>query len=461
MNSASFEQYVESAQLQHDSTGKDVPSLTFDALPFNHPALIVFSSGTTGEPKSICHSAGGMLINSKKEGLFQYELNSTDCYLQITTCGWIMWLLQAMQMLSGASIVTYDGSPLHPSPLTVPEIIVDNGKVTGFGGSPRLLSEMERACKVQGIKRLRDKLPMTKLRVATSTGSPLNPANVRFFYESFAAPSVQLISISGGTDLAGCLVGGCCLVPVQGHLISAKCLAMDIRIVDSITGEDCEKTGEPGELVVAKPFPTQPLYFWGDQKDREALHEKYMESYYRKYTDGPAKGFWVQGDYIYRDRQTGGFEILSRSDGVLNPSGVRFGSSEVYKVVESGQFKYVADSIVVGQRRKGIDEDENVLLFVKCREGEKLNDERKTEISQAIKTAYSARHVPKHIFQVRDIPVTANGKKTELAVKAVVCGNTKFKPSSATANPEALDEYRQYADLEQVLKRSGDRSSRL
>lgn len=457
---SSFSDFIVSVGLKHDAKDSEIPKLEFEPLPFNHPALIVFSSGTTGEPKSICHSCGGILLNGKKEGLFQYEMNGTeDIFLQITTCGWIMWLAQMCNLLMGSSIVTYDGSPLFPHAFIVPEIIRTHGKVTGYGGSPRLLSEMERACKSQGILRLRDRFPMKKLRVATTTGSPLNPTNVRFFYESLAFPQTQLVSISGGTDLAGCLVGSSCMIPVQGHLIGAKALGMDIRIVNPLNGEDCEDSGQPGELMVAKPFPTQPLYFWGDEKDKEALHEKYMDSYYRKFESGPARGWWAQGDFISKDWQTKAFEIHGRSDGVLNPSGVRFGSAEIYSIVESGQFPYVLDSIVVGQRRPNKDDDERVLLFIKCRPGQLLNEEKKQEIGQAIKVAYSARHVPKHVFEVKDIPITANGKKTELAVKAVVSGDLDFKPSTAIANPEALDEFRQYADIESVISRS--RTSKL
>lgn len=406
--SSSLDDYVASAGLSMDAT----PALRFDAMPFNHPALIVFSSGTTGEPKSICHSAGGILVNSKKETMLHSDLGGQDTFLQLTTCGWIMWLAQVGNLLTGASIITYDGSPLFPSALTIPRLISNHpGRVTGFGGSPRLLSEIERECTAAGIAQPKEVFQLEHLKYVTSTGSPLSPANVRFFYNKFVPAHVQLISISGGTDLAGCLVGSAINVPVDGHLIGAKSLGMDLRILDPITGEDVEMTGQAGELVVAKPFPTQPLYFWGAPEDKEKLQEKYMDSYYRRYLDGPAVNYWAQGDFISRHLRTGGFEIHGRSDGVLNPSGVRFGSAEIYSVVESGKFPSVVDSVVVGQRRPGKDDDERVLLFVKCKPGAKLGDEEKAAISKAIREAYSARHVPKYIFQVEDIPITANGKK--------------------------------------------------
>ncbi|UZJ56690.1 hypothetical protein CBS101457_006010 [Exobasidium rhododendri] len=453
---SSLQDYLQSANLDVDSS----PPLTFDVMPFNHPALIVFSSGTTGEPKSICHSAGGILVNSKKESILHFDLGAQDTFLQLTTTGWIMWLTMVGNLMASASIITYDGSPLFPSPLTIPRLISNHkGKLTGFGGSPRLLAEIERHCNAEKIAKPRDVFHFSNLRYVTSTGSPLSPANVRFFYERFMPTNVHLISISGGTDLAGCFVASAPNVPVRGHLIGVKCLGMDLRILDPISGEDVEMKGEAGELVTARPFPTQPLYFWGAPEDKEKLHAKYMESYYQRYTEGPAINYWAQGDFISRDLKTGGFEIHGRSDGVLNPSGVRFGSAEIYSVVESGKFTSVLDSVVVGQRRPGKDEDETVLLFVKCKAGSTLGDEEKKAIGTAIREAHSARHVPKYIFQVQDIPITANGKKTELAVKAIVSGNTAFKASTATANPEALDEYRQYADIEGVVAKR--RSSKL
>lgn len=411
-------------------------------MPFNSPALIVFSSGTTGEPKSICHSAGGMVVNLKKDELLHFDLGAQDTFLQLTTCGWIMWLVQVGNLLVGSAVVTYDGSPLFPSALVIPRLISNhNGKITGFGGSPRLLSEIERQCKEEQLVP-KDIFNFQHLRYVTSTGSPLSPTNVKFFYEKLAPKQVHLISITGGTDLAGVLLSSTVHLPVQGHLIGAKNLGMDVRILDPLSGEDVEMKGESGELMVAKPFPTQPLYFWGPVEDKEKLQEKYMESYYRRYTEGPAVRYWNQGDFISRHLTTGGFEIHGRSDGVLNPSGVRFGSAEIYSVVESGKFPSVLDTVVVGQRRPGKDEDETVILFVKCRPGTRLEEQEKKDMSKAIKEAYSARHVPKYIFQVQDIPVTANGKKvsslsaptydkltshlllfpsqTELAVKAIV-----------------------------------------
>jgi acetoacetyl-CoA synthetase len=345
---SSFEDYLQSAGVGPDA---DSP-LHFDAMPFNHPALIVFSSGTTGEPKSICHSAGGILVNSKKEALLHHDMGPLDTFLQLTTCGWIMWLSQVGNLLAASSIVTYDGSPLFPSALTVPRLISKHkGEITGFGASPRLLSEIERQCKADKIDSPKDFFGFKHLKFMTSTGSPLSPTNVRFFYEKFAPKHVHLISISGGTDLAGCLVGSAVDIPVYGHLIGAKSLAIDLCILDPLTGEEVEK-GESGELMVRRPFPTQPLYFWGAKEDKDKLHDKYMESYYRRYAKGPAVGYWAQGDFISRHPRLGGYEIHGRADGVLNPSGVRWVMSCSVLALQREEKRGIIDCLSLDGRKE-------------------------------------------------------------------------------------------------------------
>lgn len=231
-----------------------------------------------------------------------------------------------------------------------------------------------------------------------------------------APKQVHFISITGGTDLAGVLLGSAIQIAVQVHLIGVKNLGMDIRILDPLSGEDVKMKGEPGELMVAKPFPTQPLYFWGPKEDEAKLREKYMESYYRRYTQGPTVKYWNQGDFISRNLQTGGFEIHGRSDGVLNPSGVRFGSAEIYSVVESGKFPSVLDTIVVGQRRPGKDEDETVILFVKCKPGTKLQDQEKKDLGKAIKEAYSKDMCPSTFSRSRIFPSRPMGKRCVLNI---------------------------------------------
>ena len=428
----------------------DSPAHRFEQLPAQHPLQIFFSSGTTGEPKCIIHSQA-MLLNMKKESLLHYDTRPNDSFLQITTCGWIMWTYHYVSLACGGTTVAYDGSPLYPNALHIVRLVAEL-RLTGFGASPRFLSELEKHVSATGYVPRR-KLDLSRLRYATSTGSPLSAANVRFFYAAFPG-GAHLSSISGGTDLAGVICGPAPVLPLYGHLMQVANLGMDLQVWDAHSGARIGATeARAGELVLARPFPTQPLGFFGPDDKRAALRAKYIDSYYARFPDA---GVWAQGDFIVRDAQARGWEILGRSDGVLNPSGVRFGSAEIYAVLE--RFPFVADSIVVGQHRRNRDQHEQVLLFVKMRHpAASLTDAQVAEIKSAIRSAYSARHVPAHIFQVKDIPVTLNGKKTELAVKAIVCGNTDFTPSSATANPECLDEYRQYAEIESVLRKRGAR----
>lgn len=423
----------------------------FEQLPAQHPVQIFFSSGTTGEPKCIIHTQC-LLLNMKKEALLMLDLKPADTFLQITSCGWIMWIYHLVALSIGSTAVLYDGSPMFPNPQHVVKV-VSHLKCSGYGASPRFLSELEKYCRVNKFS-IAQQLELGRFRMMTSTGSPLSAKNVEFFYQQFPKRA-HLCSISGGTDMAGVLVGPTKLLPLYGNFIQCKALGFDIQVWDAESGQRIDDTGKPGELIVAKPFPTQPvsgemvLYrtvwerltdlswillgdeqsgFFGPADQKQALYEKYMDSYYNRF---PARKVWAQGDFIYQDRSTQGLEILGRSDGVLNPSGVRFGSSEIYSVVD--KFEFVGDSIVVGQRRPGKDEHERVLLFIKMRDpAVQLERSHIAELNKAIKAAYSARHVPEHTFQVHDIPVTLNGKKTELAVKAIVNGNVGFKPSSVS-----------------------------
>ncbi|GAC95620.1 hypothetical protein PHSY_003196 [Pseudozyma hubeiensis SY62] len=434
-----FSQFVQQTGLNIT----DSPPHKFEQLPAQHPVQIFFSSGTTGEPKCIIHTQC-LLLNMKKEALLMLDLRPSDSFLQVTSCGWIMWIYHLVALSMGSTAVLYDGSPMYPNPGHVVKV-VSHLKCSGYGASPRFLSELEKYCSENKFS-IAKQLDLAKFRMMTSTGSPLSPKNVEFFYQQFPKRA-HLCSISGGTDMAGVLVGPSKMLPLYGNFIQSKMLGFDIQVWDAETGERIDDTGRPGELIVAKPFPTQPTGFFGPPDQKQALHEKYLDSYYSRF---PGRKVWAQGDFIYQDQPTKGLEILGRSDGVLNPSGVRFGSSEIYSVVE--KFPFVGDSIVVGQRRPGKDEHERVLLFIKMRDPSvALGEDHIAQLNKAIKAAYSARHVPEHTFQVQDIPVTLNGKKTELAVKAVVNGNAAFKPSSATANPQSLKEYAQYADLESVV----------
>ncbi|KAL4808364.1 hypothetical protein BDV18DRAFT_167923 [Aspergillus unguis] len=391
--------------------------LSFLQTPFGHPAFILFSSGTTGIPKCIVHSAGGVALKVNTDSQLQHDMRPDDVFFQYTTTAWVMWILNFVNLSIGGTMLLYDGSPFHPQPDILLRL-VQEFKVTVFGTSPRYLSELRSKHIVPKHYNL------TNLRMVTSTGSVLTKEMYNWFYQHGFPTTTQLISMSGGTDIA--VVGGCPILPVYPGEIQAKCLGMSVEVFDAAATDPIlvETKGQAGELVCTQPFPSQPLAFLGDggQEDRRV---------------------WCQGDFVQVLPDTKGIVMMGRSDGVLNPSGVRFGSAEIYAVTET--HPQIQDAICVGQRR-ALDHDEKVLLFVKMKPLQKLSSELIASITEAIKEQYSARHVPAYIFQVADIPYTVNGKKCEINVKQIVSGMST-QVSGTVANPECLKEYEQYLHL--------------
>ncbi|TFY72119.1 hypothetical protein EVG20_g864 [Dentipellis fragilis] len=406
--------------------------LTFEQLPFSHPLYILYSSGTTGAPKCIVHSAGASLLQPKKELLIQSDLGSDSTYFQYTTTGWMMWPFMLAGLSVGARIILYDGSPFHPDVKTYLKFINDEG-VTAFGTSPRFLAE------IQGRGVIPTDIgPFEALRVVSVTGAVLTTPLFEWAHRAFGSTK-RIGSTSGGTDVMTSFVTTVASLPTYAGEIQGKALGMKVEIFDP-SGKNIENTGQPGELVCTRPHPSTPIKFWGD----DAKGTKFLRSYFDVYP-----GIWRHGDFIAKNPRTGGLIIYGRSDGVLNPSGVRFGSGEIYSVME--QFsRVVDDTICVGQRRAQ-DVDERVLLFVKMRPGHTLTPTLEREIREAIRKALSARHVPAYIFAVDDIPYTVNSKKIEIAVKQIVSGS-KIKPSGTVANPESLQLYYKFQDIENVGK---------
>ncbi|KAJ7267595.1 acetoacetate-CoA ligase [Mycena haematopus] len=411
----------------------DGRELRFEQLPFSHPLFILFSSGTSGPPKCMVHSAGGVLLQNKKELRLHFGMNPDDTFFQYTTTGWMLWNLMLSIFAIGARLILFDGSPFYPDIPTFLKFVSDQ-EVSVFGTGPRFLAEIRN----RGINPL-DIGPFKALRTVSSTGAVLTSPMFAWTQKVFGG-NIHLTSSCGGTDICSAFFTGSPTLPVYAGETQCKSLGMDMQVFDH-QGNNIEHTGRAGEMVCARPHPSMPLYFWGDESNK-----KYSAAYFDKYP-----GVWRQGDFIVFNPLTKGVKILGRSDGVLNPSGVRFGAGEIYSVLEDFSAT-VSDMLCVGQRRPQ-DEDERVLLFLKMQEGSVLDDRLVWCIKNAIRTGLSPRHVPAYIFAVDDIPYTSNGKRIEIAVKQIVSG-VDTKPSGTVANPESLKLYYKYRDLEANLPRA-------
>ncbi|HZP28140.1 MAG TPA: acetoacetate--CoA ligase [Acidimicrobiia bacterium] len=385
----------------------------FTRLPFDHPVYVLYSSGTTGLPKCIVHRAGGVLLKHLVEHRLHCDVRDGDRVLYFTTTGWMMWNWLASALASDAAAVVYDGSPAVDGARVLWDLADEVG-VTLFGTSAKFLD----ACHKQGL-RPAESHSLASVRTITSTGSPLSDDGFRYVYEH-VKPDVHLASISGGTDLCGCLVAGDPTGPVYAGEIQRPGLGMAIEVFDD--GGAPLGPGAAGELVCTAPFPSIPLGLWDDPGD-ERLRATYFERF---------PGVWHQGDYA-EWTEHGGVVIHGRSDATLNPGGVRIGTAEIYRQVET--IDAVVESLVIGQEWDG---DVRAVLFVVLRDGAALTDELAAEIRARIRNGASPRHVPARILAVDDLPRTRSGKLTELAVRDVVHGRP-VKNVEALANPEALD----------------------
>ena len=393
---------------------------TFERLPFSHPLYVLFSSGTTGMPKCIVHSAGGALLKVLSEQKLHADIKPGDRVFYFTTLGWMMWNWLAAALAAEATILLYDGSPFHPDGNILWDYAQEE-KATLFGTSAKYIDAIKKAGLRPGTSH-----DVSSIRTVLSTGSPLAPDSFEYIYDA-VKPDVHLASMSGGTDIFGCFVLGVPTKPVYVGEIQSPALGFAVEVFDD--------TGKPqahgkGELVCTKPFPSMPVGFWGDPDGK-----KYHSAYFSRF-----ENIWHHGDFAEWTEQ-GGMIIHGRSDATLNPGGVRIGTAEIYRQVE--QLEEVQEAIVIGQ---DWDDDVRVVLFVVLKPGITLDDKLRDRIKKQIRTGASPRHVPARIIQVADIPRSKSGKISELAVRDIVHGRD-IKNRQALANPEALDIYRNMAEL--------------
>jgi acetoacetyl-CoA synthetase len=395
-----------------DFCANEASEIEFAQLPFGHPLYIMYSSGTTGLPKCMVQSAGGVLINQLKELILHTDLKRADTIFYFTTCGWMMWNWLTTSLAVGATLVLYDGNPFHPGPEALWKMAEDE-MISVFGTSAGYIAALKKTAVRPGKQ-----FDLSPLKALLSTGSPLSREDFRFVYKE-VKEDLQLASISGGSDLNGCFALGNPMGPVFEGEIQCRGLGMKVFAYDD---NGAPVTGVQGELVCTAPFPSMPVYFW-DDADGVKYHSAYFDVF---------PGIWTHGDFIEITKR-GGLIMYGRSDATLNPGGVRIGTAEIYRIIE--RMNEIEDSVVVGQEWQN---DTRVVLFLKLKSGYELSDELQRRIKLDIRRNASPRHVPAKIIEVPDIPYTLNMKKVELAVQQVVHGR-EVKNRDALKNPEALD----------------------
>lgn len=396
-------------------------SLDFPPFPFAHPAYILFSSGTTGQPKCIVHSAGGTLIQHVKELGLHCDITAQDNMLFYTTCGWMMWNWMVSTLALGATLVLYEGAPTYPNTLHLFEIMAKE-KVTIFGTSAKFIATLEKA----GASPQQEH-PIPSLRLILSTGSPLLPSHFDYVYHHIKS-DILLASISGGTDIISCFALANPMLPVYSGELQCIGLGMAVEIFND-AGQSV--MAEQGELVCTRPFPSMPVSFWNDPDK-----SRYKNAYFSQFPE-----VWVHGDYAEMTPHHG-LIIYGRSDATLKPGGVRIGTAEIYRQIEN--IPDILDAVVIGQPYQ---DDVRVVLFVKLKPGLQLNNDLRQQIRHMIRTSASPRHVPAIILQVPDIPRTINGKLVEIAVRQTVEG-LPVKNKDSIANPEVLEYFKNCPELQ-------------
>ncbi len=412
---------------------QDIESIEieFEALPFEHPLYILYSSGTTGAPKCIVHSAGGTLIQHYKELILHTDVKPDDTLFYYTTCGWMMWNWMASTLMTGASLVIFDGSPFYPETNTLWNMIEEQ-KVSIFGTSAKYISTLQKL-----EYKPNQHHDLSHIKTLLSTGSPLSSESYDFAYNAIKQ-DMCLSSIAGGTDIISCFVLGNPTLPVYKGEIQCLGLGMAVNVYDDNGQALGDK--QQGELVCEKPFPAMPLGFYNDKND-----EKYLASYFEKFNN-----VWAHGDIVekiprvFNQHKYTSLVIHGRSDAVLNPGGVRIGTAEIYRQVE--KVSTVMESIAVGQTWPVGSDDVRVVLFVVLKPKQELNDELIKEIKTTIRSNTTPRHVPSVILQVSDIPKTLSGKIVEVAVRDTINGKP-VKNKDALLNPDSLSLYENLTEL--------------